>query len=366
MKLKIDRADLLNGMQIAIRAIPAHTTLPILECVVIEAADGKIILKTYDTELGITSVIDGEIIEEGSTALDAKFFLDIIKKIPAGTITITTGDADAKIVNGKVKFNVSCRNADTFPNMPVLDIYNEINISQFTLKEIIRQTIFSVADITAANKIMTGALFDISGDVLKVITLDGHRISIRKTDLRNSYEPIKAIIPGKTLMDISKILPGGADEDVVMTIEKNNALFSFDNTTVITRLIEGKYFDIQKMLTSEHTTTITLNRRNFTDCIDRATILTKEGDKKPIILETADGAINIRMDSSIGSMNEDLDAIVDGTSLKIGFNPLFFIDALKAIDDEEITLFLSGEKTPCIIKDADVSYLYLLLPVALR
>ncbi|HRM98981.1 MAG TPA: DNA polymerase III subunit beta, partial [Agathobacter rectalis] len=237
-----------------------------------------------------------------------------------------------------------------------------IVLSQFTLKEVIRQTIFSIAD-NDNNKLMTGELFEIEENKLRVVSLDGHRISIRYIEMKNHYDSKKVVVPGKTLQEISKIIPGSADEDVVIYITNNHIVFEFENTTVVSRLIEGEYFKIDQMLSSDYDTKVRINKRELLDCIDRATLLVKEGDKKPIIMNITDGNMELRINSFIGSMNENIDIDKDGKDIMIGFNPKFFIDALRVIDEEEVNLYMVNPKAPCFIKDDEGKFIYLILPV---
>ena len=235
-------------------------------------------------------------------------------------------------------------------------------MSQFTLKEVIRQTIFSIAD-NDSNKIMSGELFEIQENKMKVVSLDGHRISIRNIKLKENYEYKKVIVPGKTLNEVSKILPGSAEEDVSLFITDNHILFEFDRTTIVSRLIEGEYFKIDQMLSSDYETKTKINKQELLSCIDRATLLIKEGDKKPIIMNITDNSMELKIDTAIGSMDEQIDIEKEGKEILIGFNPKFFIDALRAIDEEEVTLYMVNPKAPCFIKDENESYIYLILPV---
>ena len=210
---------------------------------------------------------------------------------------------------------------------------------------------------------MTGELFEIEENKLRVVSLDGHRISIRYIEMKNHYDSKKVVVPGKTLQEISKIIPGSADEDVVIYITNNQIVFEFENTTVVSRLIEGEYFKIDQMLSSDYDTKVRINKRELLDCIDRATLLVKEGDKKPIIMNITDGNMELRINSFIGSMNEDIDIDKDGKDIMIGFNPKFFIDALRVIDEEEVNLYMVNPKAPCFIKDDEGKFIYLILPV---
>ena len=146
-------------------------------------------------------------------------------------------------------------------------------------------------------------------------------------------------------------------------ITNNHIVFEFENTNVVSRLIEGEYFKIDQMLSSDYDTKVRINKRELLDCIDRATLLVKEGDKKPIIMNITDGNMELRINSFIGSMNEDIDIDKDGKDIMIGFNPKFFIDALRVIDEEEVNLYMVNPKAPCFIKDDEGKFIYLILPV---
>lgn len=363
MKLVCSKSNLLNGVQIVSKAVPNKTTMSILECILIDASGGEIKLTANDMELGIETIIEGDIQEKGIIALDAKIFLEIVRKLPDNDIKIET-DSNYKttITCEKSKFNIIGKSGEDFSYLPQIEKSESLVISQFTLKEVVRQTIFSIAD-NDNNKLMTGEFFDISGNKLKVVSLDGHRISIRNILLKNSYEDKKVVVPGKTLNEISKILPGDADRDVNIFFTPKHIVFEFDNTTVVSRLIEGQYFNIEQMLSSDYETKVRINKKEFLNCIDRATLLVKEGDKKPIIINIADNSMELKINSIIGSMNEDIDIEKTGKDMMIGFNPKFLIDALRVIDDEEINIYLVNPKAPCFIRDAEEKYIYLILPV---
>lgn len=363
MKLICSKQNLLYGVNIVSKAVPTRTTMAILECILIDASANEIKLTANDMELGIETRIEGQIEERGIIALDAKIFSEIVRKLPDSDVTIET-DSNFKttITCEKAKFNIVGKSGDDFSYIPFIERNESVHISQFTLKEVIRQTIFSIAD-NDNNKLMTGELFEINENELKVVSLDGHRISIRKLQLKENYEHKKVVVPGKTLQEVSKILPGNADSEVDIYITENHIVFEFDNTMVVSRLIEGEYFKIEQMLSSDYETKVKINKRELLDCIDRATLLVKEGDKKPIIMDVTDDSVQLKINSFIGSMDEEIDVKKDGKDILIGFNPKFFIDALRVIDDEEVALYMVNPKAPCFIKDDDETYIYLILPV---
>ena len=363
MKLICSKASLLKGVSIVSKAVPSRTTMPILNCILIDASANEIKLTANDMELGIETVIEGEIVERGIIALDAKFFSEIVRKLPDNDVVIESDDTfHTTITCEKAKFNIVGKSGEDFSYLPYIEKNESISISQFTLKDVVRQTIFSIAD-NDTNKLMTGELFEINENRLRVVSLDGHRISIRNIELKESYSPLKVVVPGKTLQEISKILTGEAEDMVDIFFADNHILFEFDETKVVSRLIEGEYFHIDQMLSSDYDTKVKINKREFLNCIDRATLLIREGDKKPIILNIQDGSLQLKINSFVGSMNEEIEIEKEGKDLLIGFNPKFFIDALRVIDDEEVTLYMVNPKAPCFIKDDAGTYVYLILPV---
>lgn len=363
MKIVCTKSNLVKGVGIVSKAVPSKTTMPILECILIDASTEEIKLTANDMELGIETRIEGEIIERGIIALNAKIFSEIVRKLPDNDVVIETeSDNQALITCEKAKFNIAAQSGDDFSYLPVIEKDDFITVTEFTLKEVIRQTIFSIAD-NDTNKMMTGELFEIEENILKVVSLDGHRISIRKIELKDSYASKKVIVPGKTLQEISKIIGGEAEAEVDISFTKNHIVFEFDKTVVVSRLIEGEYFKIDQMLSSDYETKVKINKRELLDCIDRATLLIKEGDKKPIIIDIRDDSMELKIKSQIGSMDEEIFIAKEGKDLLIGFNPKFLIDALRVIDDEEVELYFMNAKAPCFIKDEAQSYIYLILPV---
>lgn len=365
MKLQFQKSALLNGISIVSKAIPAKTTMSILECILIDANANQIKLTGNDMELGIETKVEGSILERGKIALDAKLFYEIIRKLPDGEapVIITSDNKfNTTIQCESALFNILGRDGEEFSYLPYIERDQYITLSQFTLKEAIRQTIFSISP-NDSNKMMAGELLEVKENILKVVSLDGHRISIRNIALKESYESHKVIVPGKTLSEVSKILGGDNEKEVQIFFSKNHILFEFDDTMVVSRLIDGEYFKIDHMLSSDYETRVKVNKREFMDSIDRSMILIRDSDRKPIILNVEDSNVNLKVRSTIGSMNADVSAYKAGKDIMIAFNPKFLLDALRVIDDEEVELYMMNPKSPCFIKDEEGTYIYLILPV---
>ncbi|MCI9389852.1 MAG: DNA polymerase III subunit beta [Lachnospiraceae bacterium] len=363
MKIICSKTDLSKSINISLKAVPNKTTMPILECILVDASANQIKFVSNDMELGIETIVEGTIEERGIIALDAKIFSEIIRKLPDSQVTIQTDDSqNVTITCEKAKFNIPGKPGEDFTYLPVIEKDESLTISQFTLKEMIRQTIFSIA-VNENNKMMTGELFEIKNGILKIVSLDGHRISIRNVQLKKQYQDKKVIVPGKTLSEISKILSGEVDDQVSIFFGQNHILFEFDKTMVVSRLIEGEYFKIDQMLSSDHETMVSINRKEFLDCIDRASLFIRESDKRPIIIQITEGSMELKINSAMGSMDEQIDIEKEGKDILIGFNPKFLMDALKVIDDEVIHIYLVNPKAPCFIRDEERQYTYLILPV---
>ena len=363
MKIICEKADLLKSINIAIRAVPVRTTMPILECILIEARGNEIRLTANDMDLGIETKVSGLIEETGTLAVEAKMLSEIVRKLPDSAVTIASDkNYTVTITCEKAKFVISGKSDDDFSYRPAVEREDSVEISQFTLKNLINQTIFSIA-ANENNKMMSGELFEIRSGYLRVVSLDGHRISIRRVELRESCPDRKVIVPGKTLQEISKILSGEMDDMIRLSFARNHLVFEMEGTTVVSRLIEGEYFSIDQMISTDYETKLVVNKREFLSCIDRATLFVREGDKKPIILDIRDDELTLSIDSPLGSMNEELAIMKEGKDLMIGFNPRFLIDALRVIDEEEVTLYMVNPKAPCFIRDEDETYTYLILPV---
>lgn len=357
------KQDLMSGISTAIRAVPAHTTMTIMECLLIEAEAGTIRFTGNDTEMGIETTISAVTEEPGVIAVEAKMLSEIIRKLPDENVRFESDENYyVTITCGKAKFGISGRSTEEFSYLPTVEKDESISISQYMLKSMIQQTIFSISS-NDTNKVMTGEFFEVKNDIFRLVALDGHRIAIRRVALRKDSPERAVIVPGKALLDISRILPGEIDESVTIFFSKNHIVFEIPGTKVVSRLIDGEYFSVDHMISTDYETKITVNRQLLLNCVDRATLFVREGDKKPIIIEIDDEELRLSIDSQLGSMNEELDVVKEGRNMTIGFNPRFLLDALRAVEDEEVTLYMVNPKAPCFIRDEDQNYTYLILPV---
>ncbi len=365
MKIKCSRANLLKSLNIVSKAVSTKTTMPILECILIDVYADCIKLVANDLELGIETNLEGEVLEIGKIAVEAKLFNEYIRKLPDSEILLeSTPDTKLNIRCERSDLNfLACKPGDEFTELPQVEKSKSITVSQFTLKQVINQTIFSISD-NENNKLMTGELFEVKDGKLTVVSLDGHRISMRNIELVGNSDNVKVVVPGKTLNDISRILSGGIEDMVNIYFTDRNILFEFDNTVVVSRLLEGEYFKIHQMLSIDSKISVKVNNKEFLSTLDRASIFIRESDKKPIVISIKDdNNMYFKVNSQNGNMNETLDVDKKGDDIIIGFNPRFLMDVLRVVDDEEIYMYMRDAKSPCIIKDEAESYVYVILPV---
>jgi len=364
MRIKCKKQVLLSGINTVSKAVATKTVKPILECILLEAKNGELKLTANNLNLGIETYIDCTIIEEGTIALNSKLFSDIIRKMQDSDIDIeSNSDYKTTIICEKSRYDIPCWSGEEFPEITSVNKDKSIIISQLGLKDIIRQTIFSVSD-NENSKLMSGELFEVKDNVLSVVSLDGHRISMRKINLKGDNSDISAVVPGKTLQEISKIVNGDAEEDVVIYFADKNMSFEFGKTKVVSRLIEGEYFKIAHMLSMDTSLLVKANRSELIGCIDRASLLIQETDKKPIIVSVKnDNNLYIRLDTNKGSIKEEMEIEKEGDEIIIGFNPTFIMDALRVIDDDKVNIYMNDSKSPCIIKDAENTFTYIILPI---
>ena len=368
MKIRSTKQQLLNAVNIAGRAVAVKTTMPILECLLITADNMGISIMANDGEMAVNTLIPSEkceVEEAGTIAVEAKLLSEILRKISSSDDAEVILSSDGNLVeisSGKAMFRIQEKDPVQFPELPSINENVKVILSEFTLKEIVRDTIFSIS-LNDSNRMMTGELFEIKDNVLTVIALDGHRVSIRNTPLTASYDHVRTIIPGKTLSEVSKIISGDAEKNVVISFDPNYVSLRFDETLMLSRIIDGDYFRIESMLTSDYDTKITVNKKEFLDAIEQSTVLIRENDKKPLVLKIEEGKLGLRVNSLIGSLDASLPAEKTGADLMIAFNPKFLLDALRVIDEETVTLYMTNSKAPCFIRDEEKTYIYLILPV---
>lgn len=363
MKITLQKQAFMKGVNIVSKAVPAQTTMAILQCILIDASESKIKLIANDMELGIETIVEGTIVERGIIAIDAKFLTDLVRKLPDNEVTIQSDASMKTTFNcGSLEISVVGKPGDDFSYIPTVTRNTPVVISQLSFRDIVRQTIFATAT-NETNKILTGELFEISNNLLKVSALDGFRVAMRQITLKEETPDNKVIIPAKSLKEIIKVMDGGIDDMVNIYISNNHVIFEFDETTIVSRNIDGEFIDVNRIIGNVGNIKVSIDRKKMLESIDRTTLLVKEGDKRPIIIDLKDRFMEIMITSYLGHLDEKIEIIKEGNDIKIGFNPKLLIDTLRVIDEDSIDIYFNEASKPCFITDSSDTFKYIVLPV---
>ncbi|MGK9044787.1 DNA polymerase III subunit beta [Mammaliicoccus vitulinus] len=374
MKFTIQRDYFLNQLNDTLKAISPRTTLPILTGIKIDATDKGIILTGSDSEISIEITInqniDGEKIvdieEKGSVVLPGRFFVDIVKKLPGKTVNLSTNEQfKTLITSGHSEFNVSGLDPDQYPLLPQVSEDDAIKLPIKVLKNIIAQTNFAVST-SETRPVLTGVNWLIQNNELTCTATDSHRLALRKLKLEDEdIEDKNVIIPGKALSELNKIV-SDSEEDINIFFASNQVLFKVGHINFISRLLEGNYPDTTRLFPENYETKLTINNSEFYHAIDRASLLAREGGNNVIKLSTDADKLELSSTSpEIGTVKEDVATDnVEGESLKISFNSKYMMDALKAIDNDEVQVEFFGTMRPFILKPkGDETVIQLILPI---
>ena len=363
MRIQLEQSELMKYVNIVQKGISSKTTLPILDGILIETTDNKIKITGTDLELGIESYINGKILEEGSIVINSRLFGDIVRKLPNETIDIVTSENKMNITCKTSEFNLIGNSAVEYPELPTLIDQYSIKIPKDLFKSTLRQTVFATTQ-DETRPILTGVLFEIVNDSASFVALDGYRLALRAIKV-NSTDDVKVVVPGKTLVELNKILDDEEDDvDVVLT--PGHIVFKLGDTVVYSRLLEGQFLNYRDIIREEHNTKVKINRRELQNSLERASLLAREEKANLVKLNITDDKMSIKSNSEIGNVSEELPLEKSGEDIQIAFNSKYIIDGIKAIDVENIELYFMGSLNPCIIKpEGNNNYTYLVLPVRL-
>ena len=371
MNMVCQKDNILKAINSVTKAVASKTTMPILEGILIQTNDNDIKFTTYDLEMGIEYIInEAQIIEQGATVVNSIMFSEIIRKLPDTEISISLDNNNLLIIECEGSlYKLATMNPEEFPELPRIDVENSIELEQKTLKEMIRKTIFAVS--TEENRpIFTGCLFEIKNNRLNVVAVDGFRLAWKTKILKEQVKDFVAVIPGRTLNEINKILLDSFD-NIKIGVNKNQALFEMENCKIVTRLLDGEFLNYSSVIPENWETRIRVDRKNIQDCFERISLISAsviEKEKKyPVKVCVDIGKVIISCTNQTGDAKEEIYCATEGQNLEAGFNPKYFLDALRTIDDQEIYIDFGTSISPCIIRPVDEGdYIYMILPIRMK
>ncbi|MGN1311369.1 MAG: DNA polymerase III subunit beta [Clostridia bacterium] len=372
MKIICEKEKLLKCINSVVRGVPTRTTMPILEGIFIQTNENKVKMTTYDLELGIEYIVDCDVIEEGNTVVNAVMFSEIIRKLPDTEIKISVNENKLLVIECEGSlYKLSTMNPEEYPELPKIDVEHSVVTEQRTLKDMIKKTIFAVS-IEENRPIFTGCLFETINNKINVVAIDGSRMGWVSTFLTEKTNNFKAVIPGKTLNEVNKIITDSFDT-IKIGIAKNQAVFEMENCKIVTRLLEGEFLNYQNVIPSTWETKIRINKNILQNCLERVSLISSsyvEKEKKyPVKIKIEIGKVILSCTNQTGDAKEEIYIETEGKPLEIGVNPKYFLDALKVIEDEEIFIEFGSNISPCIIKPVEETaqeYVYMILPIRIK
>ena len=370
MKIVCYKDKILKAINSVVKGVASKTTMPILEGILIQTNDNEIKLTTYDLEIGIEYVMECEVQEQGSTVVNAIMFSEIIRKLPDTESHISVNDKNLLEIECEGSlYKLATMNPDEFPELPKIEIENSIEVDQNVLKNMIRKTIFAVSS-EESRPIFTGCLFEVESNKLSLVAVDGFRLALRSIYLSKQTNNFSAVIPGKTLNEVNKII-SDSFEPVKIGVAKNQALFEMDNCKVVTRILDGEFLNYKNVIPSNWETRVKVNKNSLQNSFERVSLISSssvEKEKKyPVKVQVDIGKVVISCTNQTGDAKEELYVATEGKNLEAGFNPKYFLDSLKAIDDEDVYVEFGSSISPCLIKSVENNdYTYMILPIRLK
>ena len=370
MKIVCYKENILKALNSVVKGVASKTTMPILEGILIQTNDNEIKLTSYDLEIGIEYIMECEVKEQGSTVVNAIMFSEIIKKLPDTEIYISLNENNLLEIECEGSlYKLTTMNPDEFPELPKIEVENSIELEQNMLKNMIRKTIFAVS-AEENRPIFTGCLFEVENNKLNVVAVDGFRLALRSIYLPTKVNDFKAVIPGRTLNEINKILLDSFDR-IRIGIAKNQALFEMENCKVVTRILDGEFLNYKSVIPNSWETRIKVNKNSLQNSFERISLISSssiEKEKKyPVKVSVDIGKITISCTNQTGDAKEEIYISTEGKNIEVGFNPKYFLDSLKVIEDEEVFVEFGTNISPCLIKSVENNeYVYMILPIRLK
>lgn len=365
MKLICGKETLLHYINIVNKAVTAKSTMQILECILLSVEEKGFTMTANNLEIGIqTAPIEAQILAMGEVAIEARIFQDIVRRLNGENVTL---ESDARhsitITDGSSCFTIMGQNGEDFPTLPEVQQNEAFTLGQNELRNLIRQTIFSIAQ-ESAKQVLMGEYFEMKADALQVVSIDGYRISFRKSPVSHAFQEKSVIVPGKTLNELMKILSQEEEDKVHLYFTDKHVLFDLGMATMVSRLIEGEFISYENNFTNDFTTKIIIETQALIQALERASLVSRDNRKTPVKLEMRPNQLILTAKSDMGSAYEEVPDETEGDEMQIAFNPRYLIEALRAIDDEKVAIRFTGSLSPCIIAPLEGdAYQYLILPL---
>ncbi|MEA3560592.1 MAG: DNA polymerase III subunit beta [Candidatus Omnitrophota bacterium] len=361
MKIKAHKETLLKNIQGVSNVVSAKTTLPILSNILIEAKKGRTCMVGTDLEITISCITQTEVLEEGGITVPAKKINDIIRELPEEEVVISTQKNNSIVITcGKSFFKIMGLPQKDFPEIPKIETKKPLIIKQQVLKVLLDRTGFAVSR-DETRYVLSGTLFVLKNNQLRLVSTDGRRLALVQKNISNPDNLEKeVIIPTKTTIELNRALK--EEGEVKIFFSQNQMVFEIDNTTIISRLIEGHFPAYEQIIPKEIEQKIGVQKEDFLGAIKRASLLASPTSKVVRLELFKDRILASNQAPEMGEAREELPALYNGKEMSIGFNPVYLMDVLKRIEGDEVRLELTSPEKPGVIR-VGKDYLYMVMPM---
>lgn len=368
MKFTCEKFLLLTAILTASRGAATKSPVPLLEGLLIETEEENIRISGYDLKTGIVTTVPAEVEEAGSIVLNARLFGEIIRKMPGHYIKISVNSGFVAEISSEMSdFEILGSPSSDYPELPIVDSQESIEIEEAVLKKMISQTNFAVSD-NESRPIHTGALFETGGGILTIVAVDGFRLALRREPMKNeNIHILSFVVPGTALGEVERIASDG-EGTVTITLGTKHIMFLIGDTMLISRRLEGEFLNYKNSVPQSSKHKFKIVKSELISAVERVALIINEKMKSPVRCVFDDGIVKMFSASALGKASDECGMNGDGEGLEIGFNDKYLLDALKAAPADEIILELSSGVTPCVISPANENnnFLYMILPVRLK
>ena len=367
MIFSMNSQDLLEGLNTVTRALSARSPKQILEGILISAEDDRVRMTCSDGSLVIECTNAANIQEEGQTVLPGKLFTELIRKMPVGDVSVSVTDRRTAVIRCmKNRSSLAIMNADEYPEIQELQSGSVVKIPQNKLADMISRVVFAIAT-DESRQILTGSLLEVSRSEARLVALDGFRLAMQKLfqpfELPEGVDVVRAIIPGKVLNELSRILP---DDEAFCTMmfSQNRMQCTFGNIRLSSVLLAGEYIDYRRILPTDFKTEARANRTAVADAIERASLMAREGKNNLIKMSFRGDVLRITSNAELGDVEEEMEASLVGEPVDIAFNARYITDVIRNVSDENLCMKFNSSVSPCVVvPQTGDEYIYLILPV---
>ena len=367
MKFTCNTKNLNDACNNVIRAVSTKVTIPTIEGILIECGSETLSLTGYDFEFGINTTLSATVTEPGAIVIKAKTLCDIIRKLSSDTVCIETNGTSVLITSGAAQYNITGFDADDYPELPSVMGGYPLFINQSVLQKMVMQTLFAVAENDNGKPVHTGLKFEMSLNQLRLVGVDGYRLSLRTETIKYEGEDVTFIVPKKTIRELIKIIGTEEDKNISISVGKRHIIFEVENYSLISRLLDGDFLDYNAAIPKTSATTVLINTQDAISCIERTIPVIENNTKNPIRCIFDNDEMRVSTVSAIGRVVDYTHANISGNRVEIGFNSKYMLDALNAADTDQVRIELNGPISPVKIMPVnDERFLFLVLPMRLK